>query len=86
MEEHQLPVGDKYSILFPISFCYQVKFEEAIASTLMLPSMRGAQIKLEKANSNLKNDDIKFLDWNNFGTNHNRASQGFFFFFICLSS
>lgn len=68
MEEHQLPGGDffffpqiQYS--FPVSLYYQLKFEEAIAqSTLMVPFLRKAQIKLEKANSNLKSDDIKFLD------------------------
>ena len=43
------------------------------------------QTKLEKANSNLKSDDIKFRDWNNFGANHNWACGFFFFVFLFVS-
>lgn len=37
----------------PRVFYYQLKYAEAIASTLMLPSIRKSQNKLEKSNSKL---------------------------------
>lgn len=45
----------------------------------MLHAMREAQTEPEKAHSNLESDGIKFLDWNNLGTNHNRTSRFFLF-------
>lgn len=48
--------------LLQVSVYYQLKYGEAIASTLIQPSMRKSQIKLVKANSNLRSDDINTLD------------------------
>lgn len=49
-------------LLLQVSFYYQLKNGEAIASTLILPSMRKSQIKLGKANSNRWSDDINSMD------------------------